>query len=217
MPRTVELQVYTFDELSDRAKEKAREWYKECESQEFGAFGELFEPAEIVAALLGIEFDTKTVQLHGGKTRQEPDIRYSGFCSQGDGASFVGSYSPKHSSIDIRAEFPKDEKLHAIADALTAFHCRYILNHGSREWSAKITQNDNHYVHARTMDATVYDADGEEVEIPLSDEFRDIMRDFADWIYRSLEEDYDYRMSDECVDESIRSNEYEFDEDGDRA
>ena len=41
-----------------------------------------------------------------------------------------------------------------------------------------------------------------------------MLRSFADWIYRQLKEEYEYRMSDENVDESIRINEYEFDENG---
>jgi hypothetical protein len=40
------------------------------------------------------------------------------------------------------------------------------------------------------------------------------MRDFADWIYRQLESEYDYANSDESVDENILCNEYEFDENG---
>ena len=52
------------------------------------------------------------------------------------------------------------------------------------------------------------------------DAYRDasqIVSEFADWIYRALEEEYGYQMSDECVDGGIRANEYEFDEDGGRA
>ena len=47
------------------------------------------------------------------------------------------------------------------------------------------------------------------------DEVQTLLRDFADWIYARLEEEYEYRTSDEQVEESIRANEYEFDEDGD--
>jgi hypothetical protein len=34
------------------------------------------------------------------------------------------------------------------------------------------------------------------------------------WIYRQLEREYEWLMSDEQVDESIRINEYEFTEEG---
>lgn len=43
------------------------------------------------------------------------------------------------------------------------------------------------------------------------------MREFADWIYSRLEAEYEYQNADEQVDESIRINEYEFAEDGNRA
>ncbi len=43
------------------------------------------------------------------------------------------------------------------------------------------------------------------------------LRDFADWIYSQLEKEYEYQMSNECVDENIRANEYEFTEEGMRA
>jgi hypothetical protein len=210
---TIEMSLYTFDELSEEAKETARDWYREGE-----VFGDDvdYEHFETAAKILGIEFESREVKLMNGKSRYESDIKWTGFSSQGDGASFTGTYSPKHSSIAIREEFPTDETLHAIADALTAFHCRYVLLNGSRDWSAKITQSGN-FVHSHTMSADVYDADGKDMDCALSDEFLDIMRDFANWIYRNLEAGYDYRMSDECVDENIRANEYEFDENGDRA
>lgn len=48
-------------------------------------------------------------------------------------------------------------------------------------------------------------------------ELRQLMRDFADWMYRQLEAEYEYRMSDEQVDDTITANEYEFTESGERA
>lgn len=217
MPRTMEVQVYQFDELSDTAKDKARDWYRGCTGQDFGAFGELFEPAETAAALLGIDFATNTVQLSNGKTRQEPDIRWSGFSSQGDGASFVGSYTFKKDCAEtIRQEFGTDATLAKIADELTAFHCRYVLAHGSREWEGQITQ-DGRYYHKRTMDATVTDENGDELDADVCSEFLEIMRDFAQWIYDGLEREYDYCMSDENAEDNIQANEYEFTEEGERA
>ncbi len=45
-------------------------------------------------------------------------------------------------------------------------------------------------------------------------EIRQLMRDLADWLYRSLESSYEFAMSDESVDDCIMCNEYEFDENG---
>ena len=57
-------------------------------------------------------------------------------------------------------------------------------------------------------------ANGADVSRSIEEDTRDLLRSFADWIYRQLKEEYEYRMSDENVDESIRINEYEFDENG---
>ena len=41
-------------------------------------------------------------------------------------------------------------------------------------------------------------------------------RDFMRWIYRQLEAAYEWENAVEQVDDSIRANEYEFTEDGER-
>lgn len=212
--RKIEVILYQFDELSEKAKEKAREWYREGEAQDFGAHGEIFEPAETAAKILGITFRQDVVKLQGGGTRTEPDIRWSGFSSQGDGASFVGSYEyAKGSSKAIRAEFGTDEKLWAIADGLTELQKK----HGYK-LQATIEQS-GHYVHKYSMSVDLYThtVGKSETFADAEKELLELMRDFAQWIYYGLEEEYTYRMSDEAVDESIIANEYEFTEDGKRA
>lgn len=212
--REITSKVYQFDELSDRAKERARDWWRECESQDFGGFGELSEPYETAAKLLGIEFATRAVKLMGGGTRYEPRVYWSGFSSQGDGASFEGSYSYRKGCRRlVRKEFPTDKQLHQIADTLTQVQRK----HGYR-LTASISQSGN-YVHEYTMSVSVTidtvmqrEADAETEETIL-----EAMRDFARWIYKGIEAEYEYRMSEENVDESIRVNEYEFTEDGEIA
>jgi hypothetical protein len=180
---------------------------RDCEIEDSGQDTEsLYYSALAAAKILGIEFDDK------GK-RSEPDIRWSGFSSQGDGASFVGSYSHSpNSPARIRSEFPTDTALHAIADGLDAIQNGYRLLTGHRI-NARITQDDNHYVHAQTMSVTVEDAEtGDELEdVEPEEKILDLMRDFAEWIYRGLEAEYDYRLSDENIDERIGCGEYQFD------
>lgn len=210
--RTVEVKVFQFDELSDAAKEKARDWYKEGND-----FDPEFESFETAAKLLGITFGTRTVSLMSGKTREETDIRYSGFSSQGDGASFVGSYEfAKGCSKAIRNEFPEDKTLHHIADALTVLQSRKVLAFQSREPITATIKQSGHYSHKYTMDieldeGTVYMSDDETKEL------LELMRDFAQWIYDALEAEYDYQQKDETVDDNIIANEYEFTEEGERA
>lgn len=208
---TVAVEVFKFEELEDSAKETARQWWRELESQDFGGSGDIFEPAETAAKLLGIELDRSDVPLHGGGKRSDPNILYSGFSSQGDGASFTGTYHyRKGSRKAVRAEFGTDSKLWAIADGLTELQRK----HGYK-LAGRITQR-GHYVHKHTMYLDPYRADkngfeiDSEVDAEVGDELLELMRDFAEWIYRGLEAEYDYRMSDECVDDSIIANEYRF-------
>jgi hypothetical protein len=203
--------VYQFDELSNSAKEHARNWWRDSEDKDFDTTF-MYETFETAAKLLGIEFDKQPIKLMGGSTRYEPKIWWSGFSSQGDGASFEGSYSyAKNCSKAIRSEFPTDAKLHAIADGLIS-----IQKANGYKLSAKITQSDRHYCHKYTMRVDAYKGD-DEAEVMTNKTILDLMRDFAEWMYRSLEEEYEYRMDDENVDESIRINEYEFTENGEIA
>jgi len=206
MPTLTQEDVCTFDELSDSAKETARGWMRNCEIEDFGQDTEsLYYSALAAAKILGIDFDDK------GK-RSEPDIRWSGFSSQGDGASFVGSYShAPNSPAKIREEFGTDTALHAIADGLDAIQNGFRLLTGHRI-NARITQ-DGRGVHKMSMSVTVEDAEtGDELEdVEPEDKILELMRDFAEWIYKSLEQEYDYRLSDENIEERIGDGEYQFD------
>jgi hypothetical protein len=49
MPRTIEITAYRFDELSDRAKERARDWYREGDT--WGWSDEYWQSARAFAAI----------------------------------------------------------------------------------------------------------------------------------------------------------------------
>lgn len=199
-------EVYSFDELDESAKETARQWWRNCENQDFHVD---YEDFVNVAKILGIEFDPRDIPLMDGSSRKEPSIYWSGFYHQGSGASFEGYYGyAKKAPKLIREYAPKDEDLHQIADSLQAIQrpAFYRLN-------ARISTRGN-YCHEYSMTtATDYDGD----RWPTDDEeeaLTECFRSFARWIYRQIESEYEYVMSDENVDESIRINEYEFTENG---
>lgn len=207
--RTVTKSVYQFDELSDAAKETAREWFRTASADD--EFWEAtYADADSIAKLMGIEIDQKPVQTMGGTTRYEPAIFFTGFSSQGDGACFEGRYSyAKGGAAKVRAHAPVDEKLHAIADGLQAVQ----KAHGYKLY-AKVKQS-GHYSHSGCTDIEVmkgddYAPDAAEAEV------KRLLRAFMDWIYRQLETEYEYQNEDEQVDENIRANEYEFEADGRR-
>ena len=62
------------------------------------------------------------------------------------------------------------------------------------------------------MKFDIHDFGVDEVGEPDEDAFAQLMRDFADWIYKTLEAEHDWLTSDEVVDEALA--EETFDEDG---
>jgi hypothetical protein len=217
--RVIETPVFQFDELADdSAKESARDWFREC--LEYDEISDT-DDWESIAEILGVTFAYRPVRLMGGGTRQEPQIHWSGFYSQGDGASWEGSYEyAKRAPRRIRAYAPRDADLHAIADRL-----QEIQRRNGYRLTARVTTSGR-YSHSGTMDVETSkgdsylgngwnyglnrDADDTAAEI------RDALRAFADWIYRQLEAQWEYLNSAESVDESIRANEYTFTADGAR-
>lgn len=210
--RTKTIEIFAFDELDDGAKERAREWWRDCESQHFDADGTI-EDVVTVGRILGIEISTHPVKLYGGGTRWEPDIWWSGFASQGDGACFEGSYSyVKGAAKRIREYAPLDTTLHTIADALQQTQRKAVYR-----LAATVTHFGNYY-HEGCTRIEVSDSSDSCRNLPegAEDKIAESLRDFMRWIYRQLESEYEYVMSDENVDECIRINGYEFDEFGNR-
>lgn len=195
MPQTIETTVYTFDELDDDAKDKAREWYRE------GAFDYewwdcTYEDAKECGRLIGIEINK---------------IYFSGFSCQGDGACFEGSYQyAKGADKAIRDHAPQDSRLHGIADDLQTIQ---RVNFYGLE--ARVKQR-GHYSHEMCTEIDVFDKNGDSASADTEEAIKDVLRDFMRWIYRQLETEYEYLDSDEQVDDSIRANEYTFTKKGAR-
>lgn len=218
--------VFTYDQLSDTAKENARDSMREGESEDFSSNTEYYyEPITTAATILGITFANAN---WNGTNRgyYEPDIRWSGFSCQGDGASFDGNYSnAPGAAVKIRSEFPKETRLHEIADELQALQSGYRLLTGGHFLEATITQHDGrYYSHSMSMDASVTDSEtGEELEYDdingcdvIAKKVLQLMRDFANWIYKCLQAEYDWVTSDESIEERLLDGDYEFDENGQR-
>lgn len=206
--RTIEKTIYQFDELSDDAKENARQWHRSIPDDYYAE--NVFEDAATIAGILGIDLRQRPVKLINGQTRREPAIYYSGFWSQGDGACFEGRYRYKAGAAKaIRQYAPQDAELHRIADQLQA-----VQRQNFYQLEATCTHS-GHYYHEYCMTVDVDRADGKPTG--ADDDITELMRDFARWIYRQLETEYEHQNSDEAVDEAIRVNEYEFYENGERA
>lgn len=210
MPRIIETLVYTIDELSGKAKDAARAWHRDCGlHDDWDDF--VLEDFGTVCAILGVTLDTRPVPLLGGGTRDVPQIWWSGFHSQGDGASFSGHYAHARSAPKaIRAYAPRDAELHRIADDLQELQRRNFWQLGA------VIRQQGRYCHEYTMSVDI-ERDSPTGQPPTDgaeDTVTEAMRDLARWLYRQLRIEHDHLNSDDAVDEALAVNGFTFTVDG---
>lgn len=187
-------ELYTFGELSESAKENAREWYRQ-NYPEYEWWDGVYDMAKEAGECLGIDIDR---------------IFFSGFWSQGDGACFEGTYSYRKGwRGELKKRFGGDllREIEEIGNAL-----QVVQSPAFYKLSASVSQS-GFRMHSGCTDIQVdhedrYATDEEE------DGIKDGLRYFMDWIYCKLEDEYEWLMSDEQIDEEIIANGYEFTEDG---
>jgi len=212
MAEIIETTVFHFDELSDTAKAKARVWYREG-AFDYDWYDAVYEDFQRIAEIVGVGIKTRTVRLMGGGTRQDPCIWFRGFWSQGDGASWEGSYSyRKNASAEIRSYAPQDTELHRIADALQAIQRRNFYQLRAE------ASHSGHYCHEYCMAISVQrdNPSYQDVTADAEEAVTELLRDLARWLYRQLEREYHYLTSDEVVNEAIIANKCTFTEAGRR-
>ena len=225
---------FSFDQLSESAKERARESYRE-HATDHDWWLNTYEDADKIADMLGITISSTPVRLHGGGTRHDPDILFSGFWSQGDGACLQGGWSPVDNPMEIidqvLAYAPEDDRLHRIAADLAELSERHGRNSPENGTTHVRIAHRGHYYHSGcaqfefTSDGPEGSEDWNELQLMTwhavqrargmdtwEHEVIAALRAFMDWIYRQLEQEYEYLTSDEVIDEYLA--EKEFDEDG---
>lgn len=189
---TIVKSIFQFDELSDAAKEKARNWYREASAHdEWYEFA--IEDCKTIAALMGWQIER---------------VGFSGFWSQGDGAHFVGDMGyTKGCYKAVIGCAPEDLELARIAQEWQDLQRRHFY-----QLTAQVSHR-GHYQHENCTRFDVY-KNGEYTDAAIEEQVGEIARDFMRWIYSQLETEYEYQNSDEQVDEFIRANGYEFEESG---
>ena len=203
--------LYKFSELSPEAQRRALEKQAQYEAEDFDPEF-VYDDAATIADLLGLDLDTRYIPLMNGSTRPEPTIYYSGFYSQGDGACFEGTYSYKAGALKAVKDYAgQDERLHRIVKALQDIQRKNFYQLSAR------TKHSGHYYHSGCMSVDVARADDKEMTDDAEETVKECLRDFADWIYKQLENEYDYRTGEEACREAIEANDYEFTEKGGRA
>lgn len=220
--KEVIVKAYEFDELDDKAKEKAREWFRSgnCDDNFWSEC--TLEEAEEQAALMGID-------ITNNKDSRGAHIYYSGFWSQGDGACFEGTWRASDVKADKVAdgwgEGPATAEIKRIAAVFAEIakkypHASFTVKHRGHYSHENCTEFD----FERFPDDAIYREIGYDdwpeekraVYEEACESLKEAAKDFMRWIYRQLEKEYEYQNSDEQVDDNIRANEYLFTEGGSR-
>ena len=199
--KTLTVNVFQVDELAPAVLAKVIERLR-VDSVADQWWESVYEDADSVATILGITIDRN-------RSGRFPAIEFSGFSSQGDGSCFTGRYQfSADATKQIRSYASIDSTLHAIADKLAAIHTKHTT-----PIEVSIVRNASPYCHERSVDVNVsIDGDDDEQPVPreLDDGVVEQMRRFMRWIYRQLENEYEYQTSDDRVRESALDNELLF-------
>lgn len=167
--RTATINYYKFDELSDKAKDRARDWWRHS-----GPDGDWWEQTYEDAAQVG-------VKITGFDTGRSCEI-------DGD---FTGT--PEETANKILAEHGESTD--------TAAEARHYLK-----------------TVAEFMASAEKDEYGELATYALYSDREDIDKEFLRALLEEylvmLRDEFEYQYSEECVDEMLTANAYEFTEDG---
>ncbi len=161
---TITKTVYTFDELSDDAKVKAREGYRGDDGGlDYDWWDSVYDDATEIGRLMGISIDK---------------IYFSGFGSQGDGACFTGTYSyAKGCAKAVKGYAPVDEELHRIARELQDVQRRNFYR-----VTASISHRDRYY-HEYSSSIEI-----DQCSIEDQGTVAGLLGDLMRWIYLKLDE-----------------------------
>lgn len=204
--RTIETKVYTFDELSETAKEKARDWIRE-NNREMGYpwTKENEDSLNAFAALFPIRVTDWQYNSYGGVDGVTFTIEHEGV------ESLEGYRLARWLENNIYSKLYKGKYYSTpgqYVDGQYTFKAR--RSKCQKEASCELT--------GYCMDDTLAAPVLEFMKRPRAGvTLRELLNDCFDNWAKACVDDIEYQDSEEVVDETIRANEYEFTEDGEVA
>lgn len=219
MSKVIEVEVYKWEELSQKAQQKAREWY--IDGMDYEWWEGVYESAKEDGYEKGFHIDK---------------INFSGFWSQGDGACWQGQ-------VDVRQwlelNYPDSIGLSAwcalIQEGVISMWCKVVANtthycHESTMQFADIVDETDGFVDEYVMVdpsifkgmsiANLFDIIASDTECTLktvediTQAITESGKDFAKGIYQRLKEEYEYLCSDEMMLDHFHANDYYFTDEG---
>ena len=192
--RVAEVPVYKFEELSDEAKETARNWWRE-DGLSYDWWDFTYCDFEEICQCIGI-------WLRDGTRGKQV---YFEIGRPGEYVVFAGSWSFKEHSLEaLDAYAPKDDELRSIAARLDEAQRQ---NGNALSATVSIAHNG---ARGSSIDVDVSRDNDEDIVGDADSDVRRSMEDLADWLMEALKNEEEYLLSDEAVDEVICANEYEF-------
>lgn len=201
--RTIETKVYQYDELTDEAKQKAREWYANTVLDDPGWCEGAIEYIADVGKIVGIIVDSK--RGHGYSLYFDLDRE--------NYVTFDGMYRYEKGWREaVRKEWGKDA-LTKNAESITTL--RFLQEFSAQEWALQAPyfwgvgcdcKSGNHG--EQYVDTISFFDHGP------GRETLDLIRTFREWAWDTLSREAEWWTEDARVEEAIRENEYEFDEAG---
>ena len=203
--KTIQLELFTFDELSDDAKQVAINDHREIANSHLDDEVSYWQNG----ALTGTGFVID-------------EISFSGFYSQGDGASFTGYYDSSQIDVDWLKGFSlKAYELMARNDSI--FGASGLTS--DNVITADVKRTGRHYCHENTVSVENIeingrawgDDEGDKINAAFEaiENYLDSLKDdLCHFIYSNLQSEYEHQNSDEYISEILVINEYYFTADG---
>jgi hypothetical protein len=191
--KEITIKAYEFHELSEKAQKRVLEKYSDINVNDDYWHDPYIE-----------EF--KEDLKNWGVT--DPEIGYSGFWSQGDGACFAGGEIDEAKLLQTMRECSYFDVPHSWLNAAVE---------GSL--TIRIVKFNHRYEHSKTIHAKV-DYIGEVLSKDEEEDMETVItgwaQDMSDQLYRSLEKGYDSLQTEDAVIEEITAREWVFTESGQR-
>lgn len=202
--RIIEVALYSFNELDEKAKKKAIEQFRDINTNyEWWDF--LYEQFSLLAGQMGVEVDLKQTY-------------FTGFYSQSDGSAFTGEAEFFHLYRSLlhknwTTDFPHVTVPFTIPEISP--HLLKLIEKGCINIGVKITTGRRNCI---SVDLDIRLNGNNDRRLANIDNALDHVEAFVthvcnwlnDHLYKMLEEAYEDLTSDEAISESIVNNSYEF-------
>lgn len=202
--RTIEIKVYQYDELTDEAKQKAREWYTSSVTDDAAWYEDAIEFIVDIGKTVGITIDSR----RGYRHNLSFDLNRNHY------VTFDGFYRYEKGWREaVRKEWGKDAFTKDAGD-ITAL--QFFQDFSAQEWALQAPQFWGVGCNCKSgnrgeqySDVSSYFFDN----APDAEAHALILM-FCDWAWNTLNRELEWLTEDTQLEEAIRVNEYEFDEEG---